>query len=147
MWEDNKVWLKNSHDTFDDYLCFVSVFWWLTSQDMYRRRQCSNSPPDASDSDIMSTPLHRTKTMPNWGGGNKCAACSKTVYHAEEVQCDGKCFHKCCFLCSKYNWRTSTYRSVLVCFSPLSRDKVGHKCHLFLLSKAELWIAFTLLSH
>uniref|UniRef100_A0A3Q4MDQ6 Cysteine and glycine-rich protein 2 n=1 Tax=Neolamprologus brichardi TaxID=32507 RepID=A0A3Q4MDQ6_NEOBR len=37
--------------------------------------------------------------MPNWGGGNKCAACHGTVYHAEEVQCDGKSFHKCCFLC------------------------------------------------
>lgn len=40
--------------------------------------------------------------MPNWGGGNKCAACHGTVYHAEEVQCDGKSFHKCCFLCSEY---------------------------------------------
>ncbi|MEQ2218074.1 hypothetical protein XENOCAPTIV_029017 [Xenoophorus captivus] len=38
-------------------------------------------------------------TMPNWGGGNKCSACRGTVYHAEEVQCDGKSFHKCCFLC------------------------------------------------
>uniref|UniRef100_A0A8C6UWJ7 Cysteine and glycine-rich protein 1 n=1 Tax=Neogobius melanostomus TaxID=47308 RepID=A0A8C6UWJ7_9GOBI len=37
--------------------------------------------------------------MPNWGGGNKCAACRGTVYHAEEVQCDGQSFHKCCFLC------------------------------------------------
>ncbi|MEQ2160913.1 Cysteine-rich protein 2-binding protein [Goodea atripinnis] len=37
--------------------------------------------------------------MPNWGGGNKCSACRGTVYHAEEVQCDGKSFHKCCFLC------------------------------------------------
>ncbi|XP_062238656.1 cysteine and glycine-rich protein 2 [Platichthys flesus] len=37
--------------------------------------------------------------MPNWGGGNKCGACRGTVYHAEEVQCDGKSFHKCCFLC------------------------------------------------
>ena len=42
-------------------------------------------------------------TMPNWGGGNKCTACHGTVYHAEEVQCDGKSFHKCCFLCSKYS--------------------------------------------
>uniref|UniRef100_A0A3P8WPV6 Cysteine and glycine-rich protein 2 n=1 Tax=Cynoglossus semilaevis TaxID=244447 RepID=A0A3P8WPV6_CYNSE len=38
--------------------------------------------------------------MPNWGGGNKCTACHRTVYHAEEVQCDGKSFHKSCFLCS-----------------------------------------------
>ncbi|KAK1906647.1 Cysteine and glycine-rich protein 2 [Dissostichus eleginoides] len=37
--------------------------------------------------------------MPNWGGGNKCSACGGPVYHAEEVQCDGKSFHKCCFLC------------------------------------------------
>uniref|UniRef100_A0AAQ4RZH1 Cysteine and glycine-rich protein 2 n=1 Tax=Gasterosteus aculeatus aculeatus TaxID=481459 RepID=A0AAQ4RZH1_GASAC len=37
--------------------------------------------------------------MPNWGGGNKCGACRGAVYHAEEVQCDGKSFHKCCFLC------------------------------------------------
>ncbi|KAJ8373902.1 hypothetical protein SKAU_G00044820 [Synaphobranchus kaupii] len=37
--------------------------------------------------------------MPNWGGGNRCAACQKTVYFAEEVQCDGKHFHKSCFLC------------------------------------------------
>uniref|UniRef100_A0A8C6QRI1 Cysteine and glycine-rich protein 2 n=1 Tax=Nannospalax galili TaxID=1026970 RepID=A0A8C6QRI1_NANGA len=31
--------------------------------------------------------------MPIWGGGNK------TVYHAEEVRCDGRSFHCCCFLC------------------------------------------------
>ncbi|XP_023666772.2 cysteine and glycine-rich protein 2-like isoform X2 [Paramormyrops kingsleyae] len=37
--------------------------------------------------------------MPNWGGGNKCTACQGMVYHAEEVQCDGKSFHRCCFLC------------------------------------------------
>uniref|UniRef100_A0A8C9F117 LIM zinc-binding domain-containing protein n=1 Tax=Pavo cristatus TaxID=9049 RepID=A0A8C9F117_PAVCR len=24
--------------------------------------------------------------MPNWGGGAKCGACEKTVYHAEEIQ-------------------------------------------------------------
>lgn len=44
--------------------------------------------------------------MPNWGGGNKCGACRGTVYHAEEVQCDGGSFHKCCFLCSKSNIKT-----------------------------------------
>uniref|UniRef100_A0A8C5S0G6 Cysteine and glycine-rich protein 1 n=1 Tax=Laticauda laticaudata TaxID=8630 RepID=A0A8C5S0G6_LATLA len=38
-------------------------------------------------------------TMPNWGGGNKCGACGRIVYHAEEVQCDGRSFHRCCFLC------------------------------------------------
>uniref|UniRef100_A0A3Q3IIU0 Cysteine and glycine-rich protein 1 n=1 Tax=Monopterus albus TaxID=43700 RepID=A0A3Q3IIU0_MONAL len=37
--------------------------------------------------------------MPNWGGGTKCAACEKTVYHAEEIQCNGRSFHKTCFLC------------------------------------------------
>ncbi|EGV97327.1 Cysteine and glycine-rich protein 2 [Cricetulus griseus] len=37
--------------------------------------------------------------MPVWGGGNKCGACARTVYHAEEVQCDGRSFHRCCFLC------------------------------------------------
>lgn len=48
-------------------------------------------------------------TMPNWGGGNKCGACQGTVYHAEEVQCDGKFFHKSCFLCSKYSWNMDTF--------------------------------------
>lgn len=33
------------------------------------------------------------------GGGNKCGRCSKTVYFAEEVLCDGRSFHKSCFLC------------------------------------------------
>nr|KAF6452094.1 cysteine and glycine rich protein 2 [Molossus molossus] len=37
--------------------------------------------------------------MPVWGGGNQCGACGRTVYHAEEVQCDGRSFHRCCFLC------------------------------------------------
>uniref|UniRef100_A0A2K5DML6 Cysteine and glycine-rich protein 2 n=1 Tax=Aotus nancymaae TaxID=37293 RepID=A0A2K5DML6_AOTNA len=37
--------------------------------------------------------------MPVWGGGNKCGACGRTVYHAEEVQCDGRSFPCCCFLC------------------------------------------------
>ncbi|XP_064423278.1 cysteine and glycine-rich protein 3 [Latimeria chalumnae] len=37
--------------------------------------------------------------MPNWGGGAKCAACERTVYHAEEIQCNGRSFHKTCFLC------------------------------------------------
>uniref|UniRef100_A0A8C2PY98 LIM zinc-binding domain-containing protein n=1 Tax=Cyprinus carpio TaxID=7962 RepID=A0A8C2PY98_CYPCA len=35
------------------------------------------------------------------GGGNKCGCCKKTVYFAEEVQCEGQSFHKSCFLCSK----------------------------------------------
>ncbi|TRY82169.1 hypothetical protein DNTS_000368 [Danionella cerebrum] len=33
------------------------------------------------------------------GGGNKCGCCQKTVYFAEEVQCEGRSFHKSCFLC------------------------------------------------
>uniref|UniRef100_A0A8C5EF44 Cysteine and glycine-rich protein 3-like n=1 Tax=Gouania willdenowi TaxID=441366 RepID=A0A8C5EF44_GOUWI len=37
--------------------------------------------------------------MPNWGGGAKCGACEKTVYHAEEIQCNGRSFHKICFIC------------------------------------------------
>uniref|UniRef100_A0A5F9DQI6 Cysteine and glycine-rich protein 1 n=1 Tax=Oryctolagus cuniculus TaxID=9986 RepID=A0A5F9DQI6_RABIT len=37
--------------------------------------------------------------MPNWGGGKKCGVCQKTVYFAEEVQCEGHSFHKSCFLC------------------------------------------------
>ncbi|KAK2102297.1 hypothetical protein P7K49_019964 [Saguinus oedipus] len=40
--------------------------------------------------------------MPVWGGGNKCGACGRTVYHAEEVQCDGRSFHRCCFLCKNH---------------------------------------------
>ncbi|KAG9352108.1 hypothetical protein JZ751_020521 [Albula glossodonta] len=38
--------------------------------------------------------------MPNWGGGAKCGACEKTVYHAEEIQCNGRSFHKTCFICT-----------------------------------------------
>lgn len=41
--------------------------------------------------------------MPNWGGGKKCGVCQKTVYFAEEVQCEGNSFHKSCFLCSEYS--------------------------------------------
>ncbi|XP_039605410.1 cysteine and glycine-rich protein 3 isoform X4 [Polypterus senegalus] len=44
--------------------------------------------------------LSKTQSsMPNWGGGAKCAACEKTVYHAEEMQCNGRSFHKTCFIC------------------------------------------------
>uniref|UniRef100_A0AAQ4PJA9 Cysteine and glycine-rich protein 1 n=2 Tax=Gasterosteus aculeatus aculeatus TaxID=481459 RepID=A0AAQ4PJA9_GASAC len=38
------------------------------------------------------------RRMP-FGGGNKCGCCQKTVYFAEEVQCEGKSWHKSCFLC------------------------------------------------
>ncbi|CAF96117.1 unnamed protein product [Tetraodon nigroviridis] len=37
-----------------------------------------------------------------FGGGNKCGCCQKTVYFAEEVQCEGKSWHKSCFLCSPH---------------------------------------------
>ncbi|XP_062869520.1 cysteine and glycine-rich protein 3 [Trichomycterus rosablanca] len=37
--------------------------------------------------------------MPQLGGGVKCAACNKTVYHAEEIQCNSRSFHKPCFIC------------------------------------------------
>ncbi|KAJ8248930.1 hypothetical protein GJAV_G00229300 [Gymnothorax javanicus] len=37
--------------------------------------------------------------MPNFGGGAKCGACGTTVYHAEEIQCNGRSFHKTCFIC------------------------------------------------
>ncbi|XP_060923685.1 cysteine and glycine-rich protein 3 isoform X1 [Limanda limanda] len=40
--------------------------------------------------------------MPNWGGGAKCPACEKSVYHAEEIQCNGRSFHKTCFICSEF---------------------------------------------
>lgn len=50
--------------------------------------------------------VHR---MP-FGGGNKCGCCQKTVYFAEEVQCEGKSWHKSCFLCSMY------WNSQLICF-------------------------------
>ncbi|NXN88253.1 CSRP2 protein, partial [Bombycilla garrulus] len=46
-----------------------------------------------------AAPSRGRTTMPNWGGGNKCGACGRTVYHAEEMQCDGRSFHRCCFLC------------------------------------------------
>lgn len=49
----------------------------------------------------MYTICSPTYRMP-FGGGNKCGFCQKTVYFAEEVQCEGKSWHKSCFLCSKY---------------------------------------------
>uniref|UniRef100_A0A3B1K6S7 Cysteine and glycine-rich protein 1 n=1 Tax=Astyanax mexicanus TaxID=7994 RepID=A0A3B1K6S7_ASTMX len=42
--------------------------------------------------------IHTDCRMP-LGGGNRCGCCQKTVYFAEEVQCEGKFFHKSCFLC------------------------------------------------
>ncbi|XP_075891720.1 cysteine and glycine-rich protein 3 [Nelusetta ayraudi] len=37
--------------------------------------------------------------MPQLGGGAQCAACQKTAFHAEEIQCNGRSFHRSCFLC------------------------------------------------
>lgn len=45
------------------------------------------------------------------GGGNKCGCCQKPVYFAEEVQCEGKSWHKSCFLCSKY-WELKVIRII-----------------------------------
>lgn len=50
----------------------------------------------------------RVFKMPNWGGGAKCGACEKTVYHAEEIQCNGRSFHKTCFHCSELDANTMT---------------------------------------
>ncbi|KAJ8778547.1 hypothetical protein J1605_013516 [Eschrichtius robustus] len=57
--------------------------------------------------------------MPNWGGGKKCGVCQKTVYFAEEVQCEGSSFHKSCFLCSE---RTQT-----CCDHSLDEQEAGQR--------------------
>lgn len=87
---------------------------------------CSRSRVGAAacKSDISAFPTRETlciQWMKHWavlltfrmpfGGGNKCGCCQKTVYFAEEVQCEGKSWHKSCFLCSK--WRSSR----LICLS------------------------------
>uniref|UniRef100_A0A8B9GVB2 Cysteine and glycine-rich protein 1 n=1 Tax=Astyanax mexicanus TaxID=7994 RepID=A0A8B9GVB2_ASTMX len=54
---------------------------------------------DAFISVLIPVDLVPDPRMPNWGGGAKCAACEKTVYHAEEIQCNGRSFHKPCFIC------------------------------------------------
>uniref|UniRef100_A0A8C1G1N8 Cysteine and glycine-rich protein 3 (cardiac LIM protein) n=1 Tax=Cyprinus carpio TaxID=7962 RepID=A0A8C1G1N8_CYPCA len=46
--------------------------------------------------------------MPNWGVGAKCAACEKTVYHAEEIQCISQRFHKTCFILDCHKGLDST---------------------------------------
>uniref|UniRef100_A0A7N5JQC6 Uncharacterized protein n=1 Tax=Ailuropoda melanoleuca TaxID=9646 RepID=A0A7N5JQC6_AILME len=48
-------------------------------------------PPDGAWSCL---PLE----IPVWGGGNKCGACGRTSYHVEDLPCDGRNFHCCCFL-------------------------------------------------
>ncbi|KAJ0001794.1 hypothetical protein NQD34_001590 [Periophthalmus magnuspinnatus] len=56
-----------------------------------RASPCPQTPTDKE-------PIQPHK-MPQWGGGAQCAACQKTVYHAEEIQCNGRSFHKTCFIC------------------------------------------------
>ncbi|XP_055464329.1 cysteine and glycine-rich protein 3 isoform X4 [Psammomys obesus] len=51
--------------------------------------------------------------MPNWGGGAKCGACEKTVYHAEEIQCNGRSFHKTCFHCNPQSRHAQPPRATL----------------------------------
>lgn len=80
----------------------------------------------ACKSDISAFPTRETlciQWMKNWavllifrmpfGGGNKCGCCQKTVYFAEEVQCEGKSWHKSCFLCSK--WESSPMVCLISC--------------------------------
>ncbi|TNN58958.1 Cysteine and glycine-rich protein 3 [Liparis tanakae] len=55
--------------------------------------------------------------MPNWGGGTRCAACEKTVYHAEEIQCNGRSFHKTCFLCSELSSAMVEQHRVMVLYN------------------------------
>ncbi|KAI8852853.1 hypothetical protein BC829DRAFT_383938 [Chytridium lagenaria] len=38
-----------------------------------------------------------------WGGANKCATCTKTVYAMEQLTYDGKMFHKNCLKCAHCN--------------------------------------------
>lgn len=66
-----------------------------------------------------------------FGGGNKCGCCQKTVYFAEEVQCEGKSWHKSCFLCSEY------LTSVNLLYVPSGSDQInssecaGMECRVF----------------
>ncbi|XP_038058593.1 cysteine and glycine-rich protein 1-like [Patiria miniata] len=43
--------------------------------------------------------------MPQWGGGESCPACDKSVYKAEEAPTTvkGRKFHKLCFKCATCN--------------------------------------------
>ncbi|EPQ18887.1 Cysteine and glycine-rich protein 2 [Myotis brandtii] len=66
-------------------------------------RLCPVCPLVLFENPFLMSPARRNLScihrMPVWGCGNKCGACGRTVYHAEEVQCDGRSFHRCCFLC------------------------------------------------
>lgn len=57
--------------------------------------------------------LFSSGKMPHWGGGAKCAACEKMVYHAEEVQCNGRSFHKTCFICSERSFSSPVSPSLI----------------------------------
>lgn len=52
------------------------------------------------------------------GGGAKCGACDKTVYHAEEIQCNGRSFHKTCFHCSKWIYTMLWSVEEILLYSP-----------------------------
>ncbi|GFN91409.1 cysteine and glycine-rich protein 3 [Plakobranchus ocellatus] len=41
--------------------------------------------------------------MPQWGGGEKCGICAKTVYAQEKIEAGSVAFHKQCFKCSVCN--------------------------------------------
>ncbi|XFG08687.1 hypothetical protein AB1E19_012311 [Capra hircus] len=55
--------------------------------------------PEPALSPARRLPRSAAARMPNWGGGKTCGVCRKTVYFAEEVQCEGGSFHRSCFLC------------------------------------------------
>uniref|UniRef100_A0A668SRJ0 LIM zinc-binding domain-containing protein n=1 Tax=Oreochromis aureus TaxID=47969 RepID=A0A668SRJ0_OREAU len=66
----------------------------------HKRKAGDEASPDMFPNQLHSKPKPRKYAkMPNWGGGAKCAACEKTVYHAEEIQCNARSFHKTCFIC------------------------------------------------
>lgn len=82
--------------------------------------QTSSPPPETLYTQWVKTvhnwALLHTFRMP-FGGGNKCGCCQKSVYFAEEVQCEGKSWHKSCFLCSKY--KSSRLICLIRCQNPL----------------------------
>ncbi|XP_054761856.2 cysteine and glycine-rich protein 2-like [Lytechinus pictus] len=43
--------------------------------------------------------------MPQWGGGNRCSRCDKSVYTADEIIAAGKSWHKLCFSCESCSKR------------------------------------------
>ncbi|KAI5939712.1 Cysteine and glycine-rich protein 1 [Manis javanica] len=63
------------------------------------KRRAGRAHPAAASESAPAAAAAAGFRMPNWGGGKKCGVCQKTVYFAEEVQCEGSSFHKSCFLC------------------------------------------------